>query len=69
MKVNYEFMVDIQDEYEDLKIFQRSMEMYSALVEIKCYLTTLKNDEPTNEVENIIENIFDLIWDADIGEI
>lgn len=69
MKVKYQFMTEIKEDYEDLKIFQKAIEMYNALVEIKRYLHELKKDDVTNEVDNIIENIFDLIFDAEIGEI
>jgi hypothetical protein len=69
MKVSYDFMTDIEDDYEDLKIFQKAIEMYGALIEIKDYLRQLKNVDQTPEIDNIIENIFDIIFDSDIGEI
>jgi len=70
MKVIYEFSNKSDDnDYVDLKIFQKAKSMYSSLQEIEHYLRQIKKGYVQENIEDIIDYIFDIISDSGIGDI
>lgn len=72
MKVTYVFDIGWEEENNDrydLKIFQLSSQMYSALSDISDYMRELRKGWCKDNVEQIEEKISDIILGSNIGDI
>lgn len=70
MKVTYEFMIENDgDGYLDYRIFQKSQEMYAALIELEGYVTHLKKEYINDDKEEILSHLFEIIFNSEIGDI
>lgn len=66
----YEFICEPESEdYLDFRIFQKSNEMYAALLELDEYARQLRKEYIQDDKETILDRLFDILGKSEIGDI
>lgn len=72
MKVTYEFEITpdcTESDFMDLMIVQKAQDMYAALHALEQYLRQVKDGHIKDGKDQIMDRLFDLVFESGIGEI
>jgi len=70
MKVSYEFNYQTGDEdFYNLQVFQKAHAMLHAINKIEDYLRQVNKGYIKDDLEDVIDYVFDVIFEHNIGEI
>ena len=69
MKITYEFdFREESDDFYDIQVFQNSKKMFIALQILDEYAHGLRKEHITDDKEQIINTLSDIIFDSGIGD-